>query len=78
MTDLLQTWGSFYANHAAVRPLVAFAALLVINGRVLWGAERRALSGDHRAWRTLRLSAIASLTLWFLTTLGGVALPNIG
>jgi hypothetical protein len=157
MTDLLQTWASFYANHAAIRTLVAFAhvgaliaggglafatdrimltwvvddgssrrsllerlqsthgpvigslvlitisgfllfasdfetflyskffwskmglvALLVINGRVLWGAERRALSGDHRAWRTLRLSAIASLALWFLTTLGGVALPNIG
>ena len=157
MTDLLQTWASFYANHAAIRTLVAFVhvgaliaggglavatdrimltgvvddgssrrsllerlqsthrpvigslgliaisgfllfasdfetflyskffwskmglvALLVINGRVLWGAERRALSGDHRAWRTLRLSAIASLTLWFLTTLGGVALPNIG
>ena len=157
MTDLLQTWGSFYANHAAIRTLVAFlhvgaliaggglavatdrimltgvvddgssrrplldrlqsthgpviaslvllaisgvllfasdfetflhskffwakmglVALLVINGRVLWGAERRALSGDHSAWRTLRLSAIASLALWFLTTLGGVALPNIG
>jgi len=45
---------------------------------VLWGAERRALSGDHAAWRTLRLSAFASLALWFLTTLGGVALPNIG
>ena len=58
--------------------VVPLVALLVINGRVLWGAERRALSGDHRAWRTLRLSAIASLTLWFLTTLGGVALPNIG
>jgi len=157
MTDLFQTWGSFYANHAVVRTLVAFVhvgallaggglavatdrimltgvvddgssrrsllerlqsthgpvigslvlitisgfllfasdfetflyskffwskmglvALLVINGRVLWGAERRALSGDHRAWRTLRLTAIASLALWFLTTLGGVALPNIG
>jgi len=57
---------------------MGLVALLVINGRVLWGAERRALSGDHRAWRTLRLSAIASLALWFLTTLGGVALPNIG
>jgi hypothetical protein len=156
MTDLLQTWGSFYANHAAIRTLVAFlhvgaliaggglavatdrimltgvvddgssrrsllerlqsthrpvigslvlltisglllfasdfetflysrffwakmglVVLLLINGRVLWGAERRALSGDHTAWRTLRLTAIASLVLWFLTTLGGVALPNI-
>jgi hypothetical protein len=49
-----------------------------MNGLVLWVAERRALSGDHRAWRALRLTAIASITLWFLTTLGGVALPNIG
>ncbi len=157
MADLLQTWGSFYANHAAIRTLVAFVhvgaliaggglavttdrallkavpsdelsrrtlletlqsthafvvgslvlitvsgfllfasdfdtflysrffwikiglvAALVINGVVLWGAERRALSGDRRAWRTLRVSATASIALWFLTTLGGVALPNIG
>src|SRR5579871_1181689 len=133
MTELLQTWGSFYANHAAVRTLVAFVhvgaliaggglavatdramltavldddwsrrslletlqgthrlvigslvlltvsgfllfaadydtflysrffwikmslvALLTLNGVVLWVAERRALNGDHRAWRTLR------------------------
>jgi hypothetical protein len=70
MTELLQTWGSFYANHAAVATLVAFS--------VLWGAERRALSGNHAAWRRLRLSAIASLALWFLTPLGGVALSNLG
>jgi hypothetical protein len=157
MTDLLQTWGSFYANHAAIRTLVAFVhvgalitggglavaadramlaaapgdngtrrslletlegthrlvvgslvliaasglllfasdfetflysrffwikiglvVLLMLNGLVLWRAERRALSGDHAAWGTLRFTAIASITLWFLTTLGGVALPNIG
>jgi uncharacterized protein DUF6644 len=157
MTDLLQTWSSVYANHAAIRTLVAFVhvgaliaggglavatdrtmltavldddwsrralietlqgthrlvigslalitasglllfasdyetflysrffwikmglvALLMVNGLVLWGAERRALVGDHGAWRTLRVTAIASITLWFLTTLGGVALPNIG
>jgi hypothetical protein len=157
MTDLLQTWGSFYANHAAIRTLVAFVhvgaliaggglavatdrallttvvdddfsrrslletvqsthrlviaslalitmsgvllfasdfetflysrffwikmglvVLLMINGLVLWAAERRALLGDGRAWGTLRATAVASITLWFLTTLGGVALPNIG
>ena len=157
MTDLLQTWGSFYANHAAIRTLIAFfhvgaliaggglavaadrallmtvldddfsrrslleslegthrivvgslvliaisgvllfasdfetflysrffwmkmglVVLLMANGLVLWRAERRALSGDHRAWGLLRVAAIASITLWFLTTLGGVALPNIG
>jgi hypothetical protein len=157
MTDLLQSWGSFYANHAAIRTLVAFVhvgaliaggglavaadralltatldddrscrsllatlegthrlvvgslglitasglllfasdfetflysrffwikiglvVLLMMNGVVLWRAERRALGGDSAAWGTLRFTAIASITLWFLTTLGGVALPNIG
>ncbi len=157
MVDLLQTWGSFYSNHAAIRTLVAFVhvgaliaggglavatdravltgaidddfsrqslletlqgthrlvvgslvlitisgfllfasdfetflyskffwikmglvALLMVNGLALWLAERRAFDGDRRAWSTLRLTAIASITLWFLTTLGGVALPNIG
>jgi hypothetical protein len=52
--------------------------LLLINGIALWRAERRALSGDRTAWGTLRFTALASITLWFLTTLGGVALPNIG
>jgi uncharacterized membrane protein len=157
MVDFLQNWGSFYANHAAIRTLVAFVhvgaliaggglavaadramltavlkdngarrsllgtlagthrlviaslilimasglllfaadfetflysrffwikmglvVLLMLNGLVLWRAERRVLSGDHTAWGTLRLTAMASITLWFLTTLGGVALPNIG
>jgi uncharacterized membrane protein len=157
MTDLLQTWGSFHANHAAIRTLVAFVhvgalitgaglavtadrtlltavladdlarrsvletlhgthrlvvgslvliaasglllfasdfdtflysrffwikmalvVLLMVNGLVLRRAERRALSGDRASWGTLRFTAIASITLWLLTTLGGVALPNIG
>jgi uncharacterized membrane protein len=157
MTDVIQAWGSFYANHAAARTLVAFVhvgalmvggglaiatdramlaaspnddsarrtlldalagthrlvvaslaliaisgvllfasdldtflhskffwmklglvALLMLNGSLLWKAERRALSGDRRAWGTLRRTSIASITLWLLTTLGGVALPNIG
>jgi len=58
---------------------MGLVALLTINGAVLWRAERRALlAGDHAAWRTLHVTAVASITLWFLTTLGGVALPNIG
>jgi len=155
MLDLLQTWGSFYANHAVVRTLVAFVhvgalmtggglavasdramltagdeiarrallqtlprthrliivslvliaasglllftsdfetflyskffwikmglvVLLMINGLLLWSAEGRALAGDRLAWDRLRLTAIVSIALWLLTTLGGVALPNIG
>ena len=57
---------------------IALVALLVVNGTVLWGAERRAIRGDAAAWGRLRVTAIASIALWLLTTLGGVALPNIG
>lgn len=57
---------------------IALVALLVVNGTVLWGAERRAIRGDAAAWGRLRFTAIASIALWLLTTLGGVALPNIG
>jgi uncharacterized membrane protein len=53
-------------------------ALLLVNGAVLMAAERRASRGGVDAWSTLRFTAFASLALWFLTTLGGVALPNIG
>ena len=157
LTNLMTSWGSIYANHAAVRTLVAFVhvgaliaggglavatdrwvlgaasgdeparyallqtlrgthrlviaslvliaasgvllfasdfetflysrffwikmalvVLLMVNGAWLWHAERRASAGDPGAWSTLRITAVASMTLWFLTTLGGVALPNIG
>jgi uncharacterized membrane protein len=153
---LIADWGSFYANHAAVRTLVAFVhvaaltigggaavtsdwrllkvlrrdqparlaelaalrgwhrtvaaglaliavsgvllfaadfdayfysrvfwikmgltALLVANGALLLSAERRASQGND-AWPALRRTTMASLTLWLLTTLTGVALPNIG
>jgi hypothetical protein len=57
---------------------ITLVALLVVNGAVLWRAERRAIRGDPAAWGRLRVTAIASIALWLLTTLGGVALPNIG
>ena len=157
MHDLVVDWGSFYANHAAIRTAVLFAhigglvaaagaavtadrgilnaihldakgraaqlvaiqsthrvviaglvfialsgpllfasdldaflssklfwtkmtlfALLLINGAVLTSAERRAAGGHLAAWSTLKLTAIASIALWSLVTLCGVALPNIG
>src|ERR1041384_2176288 len=55
---------------------MALVGGLAINGALLWRAERRAIVGEAGAWRTLRATAIASITLWLLTTLGGVALPN--
>jgi hypothetical protein len=52
--------------------------LLMTNGVVLVRAERRVEHGDLAAWTQLKYTAAASLALWFLTTLAGSALPNIG
>jgi uncharacterized membrane protein len=57
---------------------MALLALLTVNGLVLVAAKRRAEEGRAAAWSTLRATAIASMALWFLVTLGGAALPNIG
>jgi hypothetical protein len=53
-------------------------ALLVLNGALLMLGERRLTRGDVRAWARLHHTAVVSLVLWFLTTLAGAALPNIG
>src|SRR5215471_8499152 len=155
--DLATTWGSFYANHAAMRTVIAFAHVgglvaaggasmmadheilsaykrreqsapvvlstvhkthgvvlaglmvviasgvllfaadldtylwsklfwikmalvvaLMINGAVLTRAGRQVSSNRDHSWETLQWTAIASLSLWFLTTFIGTALPNIG
>jgi len=57
---------------------MALVALLMINGAVLTAAERKATAGEDLSWGTLRWTAIASLTLWSLTTLAGTGLLNIG
>jgi hypothetical protein len=51
-------------------------ALLLVNGGLLRRAEHRARNGTGAAWNTLRTRSLASLALWLLTTLAGVALPN--
>lgn len=51
---------------------------LLLNGTMLWRAERRAAAGHGGSWTVLRYTAILSLILWFATTLAGAALPNIG
>jgi len=56
---------------------IALIALLVVNGAALTWNERRATAGDPSAWPTLRWTAAASIALWMLTTLAGVALLNI-
>ncbi len=57
---------------------MGLVALLVVNGAVLRQGERRAAAGDVRAWRPLTRAAALSLVLWFVITLAGAALPNIG
>ena len=52
--------------------------LLLTNGLLLLRGERRVQHGDPHAWVRLHHTAVASLVLWFLTTLAGAALPNIG
>ena len=52
--------------------------LLMANGALLVSAEREVERGDERAWKRLTLTSGASVVLWFLTTLIGAALPNIG
>jgi hypothetical protein len=57
---------------------MGLVALLLANGAVLWSAERRARRRDASAWRTLKVTAAASFSLWLLAALAGVALLNIG
>jgi hypothetical protein len=57
---------------------MALVVALMINGAILMRAERRVSNNLCDSWGTLQWTAIASLSLWFLTTLIGTALPNIG
>lgn len=57
---------------------MSLIVLLLMNGTLLLLGERQVKGGDARAWARLHYTAMASLVLWFLTTLAGAALPNIG
>jgi hypothetical protein len=57
---------------------MALMVLLIINGVLLLRGEQRVQNGDPGAWIRLHYTAVTSLMLWFLTTLAGAALPNIG
>jgi hypothetical protein len=56
---------------------MGLVALLVGNGAMMVAAERRAGLGIDGSWNHLHRLAVASLLLWTLTTLAGVALPNL-
>jgi hypothetical protein len=57
---------------------MALIAALLINGALLVRAGRRVDALETSDWVRLRRASVASLALWFLTTLLGAALPNIG
>ncbi len=57
---------------------MALVVLLLVNGVLILGAERQVQRGAPHAWTRLHATATASLVLWFVITLAGVALTNIG
>jgi hypothetical protein len=57
---------------------MALMVALLANGVLLVRSERNALHAEAQAWRRLHFIATVSLILWFLITLAGAALPNIG
>jgi hypothetical protein len=57
---------------------MALVAALLVNGTVLVRAERQVVSGRATGLPRLQRASAISLTLWFLTTLLGTALPNVG
>jgi predicted MFS family arabinose efflux permease len=57
---------------------MALVVLLMANGVLLLVGERQVKRGQAHAWVRLHYIATVSLVLWFLTTLAGAALPNIG
>jgi hypothetical protein len=57
---------------------MALVAALLVNGMVLVRTERQVVSGRAAGLRRLQQASAISLALWFLTTLLGTALPNVG
>ena len=57
---------------------MALVVLLLVNGVLILGGERQVERAAPRAWARLHATAVASLVLWFVITLAGVALTNIG
>jgi len=56
---------------------MACVVVLIVNGVRLVTQGRRAEVGSAEGWLGLKRAAMVSLALWFVTTLLGVALPNV-
>src|SRR4029077_2691573 len=54
--ELMSSWGSFYANHAVARTLVAFVhvAALIAGGGIAIAADRSTLNALHQSDATRR------------------------
>jgi hypothetical protein len=57
---------------------MVLVGLLLANGFLLLHGERKVRNGNPAAWMHLHYTAVVSLVLWFLTTLAGAILPNLG
>ena len=55
---------------------MALMVALFVNGSILVRSALRAEAGDARARTALWRASIASIILWFATTLAGTVLPN--
>src|SRR6185436_10355535 len=56
---------------------MALVVLLMANGALVIRGGRRTHAGDSSGPRLLRFAAVASLVLWFGTTLFGAILPKV-
>jgi hypothetical protein len=56
---------------------MALVAALFVNGAIIVRSALRTEAGDSQARQVLVRTSIASIILWFATTLAGAALPNV-
>ncbi len=57
---------------------IGLIAMLLANGWLQLQGGRRVRHGVPDAWNRLHATAISSLVLWFVITLIGASLPNLG
>ena len=66
-----------YVSSTAFWIKMALVVALIINGALLIRTGNRIAARGSRAVRRMRIVSMASLALWFATTLLGAVLPNV-